>query len=57
MHGNPIGASLLTDHRGSDYAGLWCPPRLAHRGNVIDIDVETSHYLQIPFTSVAHIAA
>jgi hypothetical protein len=40
MGSNAIRTGFLAEERGSDRVGFISLPRFAHRGNVIDVDVE-----------------
>ena len=47
MHGDAIGAGLLGEQRRGHWIGECGQARLAHRGDMIDIDAETNHGLRL----------
>src|ERR1044071_3899409 len=47
MHRDPVSSCLFTHHRRCDDTRLGRATRLAHRGDVIDVDVETSSHWRL----------
>ena len=43
VHGDPVGAPQLGEHRRVHGVGLLRPPRLADGGHVVDVHAETQH--------------